>query len=273
MFVPLDNGPVVDVSLKTTQIVDFGVHAIHSEVAWKETQGDGIKVAVLDTGSSPAHPDLALNVVYCSGNDTPQQAHGTHVSGIIAACNNSYGVVGVAPASKLYCYQVLPGGGDAIAQAIDAAVLQGCDIIHMSLGAYGDYPPLHDAIKRAYADGVVIVAAAGNDPNQVAYPAAYQEVIAVSALDQNMQKAVFAPLVPNHIAMPGVNILSTWAPDQYARMSGTSQAAPLLSGTIALMLAKFRPKRSDVHDLVQQELTKIDKQSDSFFYTPDLALL
>lgn len=270
-FQPFDVSDSVQVSLSTQEIVDWSVHAIHADDVWKRTRGAGIKVAVLDTGCQADHPDLAANVSLCTGSD--EHGHGTHVAGAIAAADNGVGVVGVAPEASLYLYKVVPGSADSIASAVRQAVTAGVDIINMSLGAYDDIQDLHDALITAYDAGIILVAAAGNDPNRVSYPAMYPEVIAVSALDKNGQRASFAPMCPNHVALPGVDCLSTWIGSQWAHMSGTSSAAPLLSGTLALCLASQSVAREDRHAFVAQEMARIDAKCGDFFYEPNLDLL
>ena len=261
----------VDVVLASTQVEDWGVKAVHAEKAWKRTRGEGIKVAVLDTGVDASHPDLAPNMGGVVGNMS--EGHATHVAGIIGAVDNAFGVVGVAPGCTLLSYQCLPGNSASIAQMLMQAVRDGADVVNMSLGAYGDDEGLHDAIKAAWGAGVVLVAAAGNDPTRISYPAAYPEVIAVSAVDENGKRAEFAPVVSNHVALPGVDLLSTWPGNQYARLSGTSMACPVLTGIIALMLGLFRPTRDVAVATVQEQLMRIDARADDFHFMPHLEML
>lgn len=271
---PFEDGTAT-VVLATEQIEDWGVAAIHAEHAWKKTRGMGVKVGVLDTGVDFSHPDLTANIdaVQVRTPNHLATPHGTHVAGIIGAIDNGFGVVGVAPGCTLYSYPCIPGNPCSVAAAIDQAAADGCDVLNMSLGGYDDAPELQAAAKRAYAKGVILVAAAGNDCSQVAYPALYPEVIAVSAVGKDGKRAPFAPVVRNHVALPGCDLLSTWPGNQYARLSGTSQATPLLTGTIALMLALYKPSRNEVHALVQAQLTRIDERADDFHFLPHLELL
>ena len=271
-FAQFESGDSVIAVLSEMQIMDFGVRAIHADAAWKKTRGEGIKVGVLDTGIDPDHPDLHPNLHQLTG-DKDECGHGTHVCGIIGALDNGFGVVGVAPGCSLYAYTCIPGSPETVANALRQATADGCDVINMSLGGYEDAPCLYAAVQEAYAAGVVLVAAAGNDFTRVSYPALYPEVIAVSAVDENGNRAAFAPVVENHVALPGVNLVSTWPGNQYARLSGTSQACPLLTGTIALMLGLFRPTRDVVHRTVQEQLQRIDERADDFHFLPHLELL
>ena len=269
MFRALEASDDVEVTLETTQIVDWSVHALMSEQAWTRTRGAGIHVAVLDFGGTD-HPDLTPNIERCVGPmDT--NGHGTHVAGLIGACNNGFGVVGVAPECRLSLYNVLGDGGLDIPTAILQAVHDGADVISMSLGSDTDYPEVYGAVKTAHDMGVVLVAADGNDPSHISYPAAYDEVIGVSALDQNMAKASFAPMPSNHVALPGVNVISCWLGGQYARLSGTSQATPLMAGAVALMLSLYRPARNCAHALVASEMARVDREcGTSVLYCPRL---
>ena len=271
-FVPYEDGSPSVLTLALAQCEDIGVAAIHADAAWKKTRGEGIKVGVLDTGIDPEHPDLRGNLRKLVGG-TDADGHGTHVSGIIGAEDNGFGVVGVAPACSLYAYTCIPGSPESVAASLRCAVGDGCDVVNMSLGGYEDVPELAAAVKEAHAAGVILVAAAGNDCSQVAYPALYPEVIAVSAVDENGHRAAFAPVTTNHVALPGVNLLSCWPGDQYARLSGTSQACPLLTGTIALMLGLFRPTRDVAFATVQEQLLRIDERADDFHFLPHLELL
>jgi thermitase len=233
----------------------WNLPAIHAPEAWDITRGTAaIKVAVVDTGVDCGHPDLqgqcAAQVNYVDSNSGPIQddnGHGTHVAGIIAAVmNNRIGVAGVAPGVKLVALKALDssGSGDTttVAQAIDAALTYGARVINLSLGGPNDDPTLRDAINRAYAAGALTVAAAGNSGTSTpVYPAAYDHVIAVAAVDGSLQRASFSNY-GSYIALaaPGVGILSTYPGGSYAYLRGTSMAAPHVSAAAALVLS-LRP--------------------------------
>jgi len=268
-FRAFDDGNLVPVDLHKTTVVDWGIKAIHADVAWKLTKGEGVHVAVLDTGYSD-HLNLAPNIVGKYGFADSSSGHSTHVSGAIAAAEVGYGVIGVAPKASISQYGVIPGAASGIVQAIQHATANNVDIISMSLGAYVDDPDLHAAIKMAHAAGVIIVAAAGNDPTKVSFPGAYPEVIAVSAVGPDFNRASFAPLTTNHIACPGVQEISTYLNQGYAYLSGTSQATPLMSGTIALALALHKPAKAVRQAWVQQELATLDQTRGDFFFVPNL---
>jgi subtilisin len=235
------------------EVVDWGVQMVNAPKIWAETRGEGVKVAVLDTGVDTSHPDLMANIKagmnFTGGNEADyfdRQGHGSHCAGIIAGVDNEQGVVGVAPKAELYIAKVLGDNGSGsiqgICEGVMWAVMNKVDIISMSLGCTEDPGPmLQQAIKYAYDNGVVVVAAAGNEASHVGWPAVYEETIAVGAIDDRRSIAGFSNFGTQvDVAAPGVDILSTYPVGKYARLSGTSMATPVVAGTIALMIAHFR---------------------------------
>ncbi|GLI83518.1 major intracellular serine protease [Rossellomorea marisflavi] len=238
--------------------VPKGIEMIQSPILWKEgCKGKGTTIAVLDTGCDINHPDLAGRVksvknftdddAGADDNVTDYSGHGTHVSGTIAANEDGDGVIGVAPLADLMIIKVLAGSSgrgqyDWIVKGIEYATEQGVDIISMSLGGPTDYKPLHDAIKKAVAAGILVVSAAGNegdgnsDTDEFSYPASYKEVIAVGAIDLQRKSSYFTNS-NNEIDLvaPGEQILSTIPGDKYAKLSGTSMSAPHVAGALALI--------------------------------------
>jgi minor extracellular protease Epr len=175
-----------------------------------------------------------------------KSGHGTHVAGIIGAKNNAFGVVGVAPDCILIPIKVLNnnGGGsyESIVSGIEKAIESKADIISMSLGSNSAPPDkVHQVIKKAADAGIIILAAAGNDGGVTNYPARYEEVIAVAAIDENGDYATFTSGddTVDSVA-PGVGIYSTFLNQGYAKMSGTSQACPFVAGLCALALSFTR---------------------------------
>ncbi len=224
----------------------IGCQVIHDA----NIKGSGVDVAVIDTGIDYTHEELAGNYVdgydFVFDDDDPfddsWNGHGTHVAGIIAAEANGFGVVGVAPEASLHAVKVLDGAGFGslswIIAGIQWAVDHNMDIANISLA--GDYSQaLHDACDAADNAGLLLVAAAGNtNGGAVTYPAAYDSVIAVTGTDKTDQPAYFSPLGPQvELAAPAVLICSTSEDGGYAEMSGTSQAAPHVTGTAALMIS------------------------------------
>jgi len=172
--------------------------------------------------------------------DDSWNSHGTHVAGIIAAAADGSGVVGVAPNAELYAVKVLDGAGFGllswIMEGIEWAVDNEIDVVNISIGGFHTVA-LQDACDAAYTAGVLLVAAAGNGA-EVAYPAAYDSVIAVTGTDSADQQGWFAPFGSQvELAAPGVVIQSTSANNNYAELSGTSQAASHVSGVAALVFS------------------------------------
>lgn len=235
------------------EVIDWGVQMVNAPALWAQTRGEGVKVAVLDTGVDITHPDLMGNIKvgmnFTGGSEQDymdRKGHGTHCAGIIAGVDNEQGVVGVAPQSELYIGKVLGDDGSGsiqgICEGIMWAVMNKVDIISMSLGCTEDPGSmLQQAVKYAYDNGVVIVAAAGNEASHVGWPAIYDEAIAVGAIDDRRNVAGFSNFGTQvDVAAPGVEILSTYPVGQYARLSGTSMATPVVSGTIALLISYMR---------------------------------
>lgn len=236
----------------------WGLRAIQAPEAWKEGGStEQVTVAVLDTGVDYTHPDLANRVDahngynYIDGNFDvmDDDGHGTHVAGIIATELNNIGIAGVCGDAnvKILPLKVLDDQGNGtmydVSFAIMDAVDKGADVINLSLsGERGQEEPkmLQEAIAYALMHDVVVVAAAGNDGDRVGryVPASIPGVIAVSAVDEEMELAKFSNYGSEiALAAPGEEILSTYLRGRYVYASGTSQAAPFVSGTIALMKA------------------------------------
>ncbi|MFN3432626.1 MAG: S8 family serine peptidase, partial [Candidatus Sericytochromatia bacterium] len=259
-YVPNDAGFAAVAPNPLTYGAAWGLKAIKADQAWDTTMGDSrIKVAVIDTGVDMAHPDLqanldtrgALNVLEAGRPVDDDFGHGTHVAGIIASVgDNQLGVLGVAPKTKVMPIRVLgvDGSGSVLdlVAAIDHAVAQGAKVINMSLGSPDRSQIEAEAIERAQAAGVVVVAAAGNEAttgNYLEYPASYPGVLSVGAVGPDMKRAPFSNFNSSvAIAAPGVDIFST-LPTRFGKtspfgyLSGTSMAAPMVAGAAALVFA------------------------------------
>jgi subtilisin family serine protease len=239
-------------------------------------RGQGIKVAVIDTGIDYIHDDaddLPYNVDpeflgnYRGGYDffnndadpMDDNGHGTHVAGILAAEHNGYLIVGVAPAVDLYGLKVLGANGSGeysgLIAALDWAVANDMDVVNMSLGGHEVSTALQSAISAANAAGITLVAASGNTVTlqelingcPVAYPAAYPEVIAVSFTGADDKLTGYSCTGTQvDLAAPGNAIFSTvpmgscmfCMPQGYKSESGTSMASPHVAGVAALILSK-----------------------------------
>ena len=218
---------------------------------WEFTRGDGVAVAIIDSGIEDTHEDLypsVLGGINTVGHDPSNyldgNGHGTHVAGTVAALDNEIGVVGVGPEIGLYAVKVLDdygsGSWSSVAAGIEWAVDNDIPVLNMSLGG-SDGRTMRDACNAAYAAGHLLVAAAGNSGNHsgtgnnVAYPAGYSSVIAVAASDSNDNRASFSSTGPAvELIAPGLRVLSTWRMNRYINASGTSMASPHVAGVAAL---------------------------------------
>ena len=219
--------------------------------AWATSQGAGVVVAVIDTGLDAAHPDLAGRVlpeIDLLPDVTPapeQNGHGTRVASIIAGSLNATGMAGVAPQATILPVSALdPAGyGDSstVARGIIAAADAGARVINLSLGGPDKDPVLDQACAYAFAKGAVVVAAGGNSyltGNQVQYPAASPNVLAVASVDRTGNPSGFSNTGPHiDIAAPGEGVLAALPGGGYDEESGTSFAAPHVAAAVALVLS------------------------------------
>lgn len=236
----------------------WGLRKIRAPLAWNRARGGGARIAVLDSGVATGHPDLRKKISGRYNTDTRTQAvgdqygHGTHVAGIAAAStDNRIGVAGTCPGCRLLAVK-LDGDGlittTDLVRGINWAIGRRADVINLSLGGGGFSRPEADAVAKAWRRGVVIVAAAGNErTNRRTYPAAYRQVIAVAATTRSDARARYS----NYgswvdVAAPGGTsgtggIYSTLPSGRYGYLSGTSMAAPFVSGVAGLLASQDLP--------------------------------
>lgn len=250
-------------SVSTTQI---GATFAHTQ----GLRGSGVRIAVLDTGVAADHPDLAPRVVlarsFVEGEEGIRNGHGTHVAGIAAAsgsreADGNETALGVAPSAEIIAAQVCNGDGlcleSSIAAAIEWAVGKGAHVINLSLGAgqyldHCDDDSLAQEVNWASSQGATVVVAAGNSgeiAEGIATPACASTAIAVGAVDGNDVRPAWSSYGRSlDLLAPGDAILSTYPCDLlgtcpepgYARVSGTSMAAPHVTGAVALLLEADR---------------------------------
>ncbi|MFC4354175.1 S8 family serine peptidase [Chryseomicrobium palamuruense] len=227
--------------------------------------GRGVKVGVLDSGIDTEHRDLKVVGGVCTYDSfcsagvpyDDDEGHGTHVAGIIAALANGTGVVGVAPNVELYSIKALSEFGSgtttSIVRGIEWAIQNDLDILNLSITSDENEPAIANALKVAYDKGMILVGAAGNkgvaETSTVTYPAKYDTVIAVGAVTSKNTKLLESSVGPEvEFTAPGEQILSTYPmewdftddkADGYTMMSGTSMAAPHVTGLLALYKERF----------------------------------
>lgn len=232
------------------QTQDWGIQKILAPVAWQSGfTGKGVKISVVDTGIS-THPDLTVaggaSFSSVTSSYSDDNGHGTHVAGIIAARDNAVGTIGVAHEASIYAVKALEANGSgnlsSIIAGIDWSITNKMDIINLSLGTTSHSSTLQQVVDRANNAGILVVAAAGNNGladgsgDHVNYPARYPSAIAVAATDTYNKRASFSATGNTvEVAAPGVSINSTVPGGSYARMSGTSMAAPYVAGHLALL--------------------------------------
>ncbi len=242
--------------------LQYAPAAIQAVSAWDVTFGSpSVVIAVIDSGIDATHPEFAGRVLpgydFVQDDSTPQDecGHGTHVAGIAAAAgNNAQGVAGIAWGVNVLPLRVLNSVCDGyyadIADAFVYAADHGAQVINASLGGYSPSILLENAANYAYTRGAAIFAAAGNIPALgLAYPARYDSVMAVGAVDSaNLRAPTSSYGADLDLMAPGVNIYSTTpfnpaynvfygTTPQYSYLSGTSMAAPHASGAAALLLS------------------------------------
>lgn len=235
---------------------DWGLKTIQAPEAWKYSQGSGVNVAVLDTGASLNHPALrgrikgGVNLLSSGRLPQDDNGHGTQVAGIIASRLSAAGAPGVAPKAGLYVVKIFDSNGEAnlsdIISGIQWCLDKGISLANLSFGMTESHPLLQKSVQNATKAGLTLVCAAGNEgkPNSVMYPARYPETIAVSALDQSGGLAGFSSRGPEvDLIAPGTEIRSAAPGGRYSVQSGTSFAAPHVTGVLALLQA-MQPRRN-----------------------------
>ncbi len=257
---------------------NWGADMVNAPEAWAQGHtGDGIVVAVVDSGVDYSHIDLRDNIWvntgeianngidddgngfiddttgwdFSSNDNRPLdvEGHGTHVAGTIAATNNNTGVTGIAYGARIMPVRVLGDNGSGsssdVAAGIRYAAANGADVINLSLGSSRPNSTIEAAIEYATEQGSFVVMASGNEyASETGYPARYATDygIAVGAVDRNRQAADFSNDAGTdsslqYVVAPGVDIVSTSPNNRYRPLSGTSMATPHVAGVVALMLS------------------------------------
>jgi len=230
----------------------YALDKVQAQKGWAIHQGSkDIKIAIVDTGVDLEHPDLKDKILNGYNSLNPQETpkddarHGTHIAGISAAItNNGIGIAGLGVKCSIIPVKVLSKNGGSlisISEGLIWAADNGADVVNMSLGTYSENETLGEAVRYALSKGVTCVTTMGNDNiERRRYPAAYPGMIAVGSTDEKDNKSSFS----NYgdwmtVSAPGSNILSTlptyMSSNGYGNLSGTSMAAPLVTGLVALI--------------------------------------
>jgi subtilisin family serine protease len=276
------------------------LRAVGASAAWQVTRGSGVTVGVLDSGVDTTVPDLTGSVTtgpdYTKGADPPgyqpPHLHGTYIASLIAGHGSgpgdTAGVIGVAPAASVLSVRVIlddqePGfaayhndtaQNDSVGNGIRYAVRHGVGVINMSLGGATPTRDLRAAIAGAIADGVVVVAAAGNDAMSVSgftpysYPASFPGVISVAADGPDGRRASFSDRNASVVlSAPGVNVIGAGPGGSYLEGSGTSAASAIVAGVAALIRSRY-PRLSPVQ--VEQAMISSASRRPAGGYSPDV---
>ena len=265
---PLSEEPALH-GFPEQQVYTWGQKAMRLDQLPGDYRGQGVKVAVVDSGVANKHEDLGnvrlgFDIINKRINpDTWNEdtvAHGSHCAGVIAGAENARGVRGFAPDAEVHACKLFPGG--QVSQLIDAleyCIEKQIDVVNLSLGGADPSEALEQQLQRARRAGIACIVAAGNSGGAVQYPASSPQVLAVSAIgklnefpadsyhtqtvtqfiDANgfyaAKFSCFGPAVA--VCGPGVAITSSVPPNNYAVWDGTSMAAPHITGLAALILA------------------------------------
>jgi subtilisin family serine protease len=250
------------------QASGWGLSAMGLDRVPPTYRGQGIKIAIIDSGAATSHPELhdrvtsGINLV---DDDTTQWSvdvigHGTHCAGVIGAADNGVGVLGIAVEAELHACRLFPGGQySEIIKALDYCIQNEIDVVNLSLG--GDQPSalVAQKIEQARQAGIACIVAAGNSGGPVSFPGQLPSVLTVAAVGrigqfppdtyhatqvwgqpdaQGYFSAVFSSHGPEvDVCAPGVAIVSTVPARNYEAMDGTSMATPHVTGLAALVLA------------------------------------
>jgi subtilisin family serine protease len=230
--------------------LQHNMQALHIDRLHQRSTGQGIRIAIIDTGVNLGHPDLDgqflgnSNFVSDISPSFETDRHGTAVAGIIGAkSGNGAGIVGIAPGAKMYaykaCWQTMQDDMAAmcnsytLALAINSAIRNGAQVINLSLTGPAD-PLLTALLNRAIERGIVVVAADDSTSESASgFPASMPQVIAVR---DSASASPVSALRSNVITMPGTEVLTTMPPDAYDFLSGCSFSAASVSGLAALAL-------------------------------------
>lgn len=245
----------------------WGHKVMDVNYAYTSTKGASVKVAIIDTGIDVNHPEFSGRISPLSYNSCSKtndlidiqdkNGHGTHVAGIIGAADNNIGIIGVAPeveivAVKAQCPSVTNGSFSDfdLINAINYVAKQKINVLNMSLGSQVKSGLVEQAVADATSNGVIVVAAAGNNASSLPfYPASYNGVISVSALRYDIyDPSSIGRIKPDYsytnygdridFSAPGTDIYSTYLNGGYKSLSGTSMASPQVAGVVALVLAQ-----------------------------------
>jgi hypothetical protein len=247
----------------------WGQRAMRMDKLPPQIRGRGVKIAVIDSGAATSHANLkqmgpGFDIINkASDPGTWNQdvlGHGSHCSGVIGGTDPSFGILGIAPEAEIHVCKLFPGGQiSQLIEALEYCIEHQIDVVNLSLGGAEPSEALEQQILRAKRFGVACIAAAGNSGDAVQYPASSPHVLAVAAIGKTGEfppdsyhtqtmngdadaEGYFTARFSCHgprvdVCAPGVAIVSSVPPNNFAAWDGTSAAAPHVTGLAALVLA------------------------------------
>jgi len=267
----IERDPIVQT---TTQVYGHQ-HLLLNETGFNRIglTGQGVKVAVLDTGIKTTHPDLyikgGINVFDRALPYEDDNGHGTHVAGIIAAIDNDQGVVGISPGVDLYAIKALNEQGEGrqtdMIAGIEWAIQQEIDIINLSITTQYATSAFEAILTKAYDEGMLLVGATGNKEDttveemDVLYPAKYETVIGVGSVREDLLLSDFSYTGSSvEFVAPGENVLSTSILEEepYVVQTGTSMATPVVTAVFSLYKEAFPTLTADELRQMAREAVK-----------------
>lgn len=255
--------PLYGLSPNDPQMMGWEINKFNIPKAWKNSEGEGVVCAVLDTGCDLDHDDLKSNLLegknFVEKNSSPvdRNSHGTHVSSTIAASNNGLGMVGISPKTKIVPVKVLGNNGSGSIGSIAEGICWAADqkeinFLTMSLGSPASHPELERSVDYAISKGKVVFCAAGNSgPDiDIMFPARYKNTISIGAVDENLNRTDFSCSGDSlDFLAPGHNIMGCVPKNSYALMSGTSMSNPFAVGIASLLLSyNFKVNKFKLND-------------------------
>src|SRR3989338_8333757 len=244
----LDNSEIENIELDQEisllgDTISENIIKIKADQLWAYTKGNGVKIAILDSGISP-HEDLKIagGVSFVSEAYGDTLGHGTQVAGAVSALLNGQGIVGAAPEADIYSVKISDGKEgnlSSAAKGLKWAIDNNMSIVVMSFGFLVYSQIFKDLVEEAYSNGIILVSAEGNDGiAEAQYPARYERVIAVGSIGSDNVKAPFSNYGPDlEFVAPGTNINTTTIGNGYAIAEGTSYSAAYVAGVAALIKA------------------------------------
>lgn len=265
-LLPYIRNDLYSLSTQEQQFCGWEIKKFNIVNHWLLSKGENVTVAVIDTGCDLYHNDIKDNILdgknFVNPNKDPldDNGHGTHVSSTIAAIDNGIGMVGVSPRSKIIPVKALDGDGSGNLKNLIEAILwaseSDADFITMSLGSPNNNEEIQKAINYGIKKGKIFFCAAGNEGelNEICYPAACKNTIAIGAIDNKLQRTKFTCSGEElDFLCPGQDILGCVPGNSYAMMSGTSMANPFAVGCACLYLSYIR-KNNTVANITTAEL-------------------